>query len=154
MVLLSFSVFENELKARTKGQTVRPYTPTRFRQLSDAELLQCWWKSRTPDGYKLYDAILTEPPFVIEFTCSHAGPGNAVSFLVKKCTDINIVHQNFLLMQSVVGPVESLRQDEMRDLATRDGFQDLTMMMFHFISEHGTEKVFRDPWIVTRFKAL
>lgn len=154
MVLMAFNFFEQELKARMKGQTVRPYTPTRFRQLSRAELLQCWWKSRTPDGYKLYDAILTEPPFVVGFTCTHQWPGNAATFSIKKYTDNEIVHQNFILQQPTVGPVEHLRPDQARDLAIRDGFSDVTSMMLHFVSEYGAEIVFRDPWIVTRFKAI
>ncbi len=154
MVLLAFNFFEQDLKARTKGQTVRPYTPTRFRQLSNAELLQCWWKSRTPDGYKLYDAILSEPPFVIGFSCSHGWPGNTATFSIKKYTDTNIVYQNYLLKQPTAGPAVHMDTDLMRDLAIRDGFSDLSSMMFHFIYEYGAEKVFRDPWIVTRFTAL
>ena len=56
MVLLSFSVKEDELKAGTKIRTTRLYTPEKYRQwqitmTKPRYLLDIWWKPRTPSGY-------------------------------------------------------------------------------------------------------
>ena len=64
MVLLSFSVKEDELKAGTKIRTTRLYTPQKWDQWRRAvgdtpssfgpHNLQGWWKPRTKGGYKLF----------------------------------------------------------------------------------------------------
>lgn len=57
MVLLSFSVKEDELIAGTKTRTTRLYTEAKWKQWyatippNATKLLDLWWKSRTPDGY-------------------------------------------------------------------------------------------------------
>lgn len=154
MVLLSFNYFEKELKARTKDQTMRPYTPARFRQLSNAELLQCWWKSRTTDGYKLYDAIPKEPPFIVKFICVLGPGGSRASFMVTK-----VIHRQGVGILPYIpcdtpGEIEYFTEEQAHDLAIRDGFKDLTAMLFHLIHHYEAAKVFQDPWIVTRFAAL
>lgn len=154
MVLLSFNYFEEELKARTKDQTMRPYTPARFRQLSNAELLQCWWKSRTTDGYKLYDAIPKEPSFIVKFICVLGPGGSTASFMVTKVIRMEGVGILPYVPCDTLGEIEYFTEERAQDLAIRDGFKDLTSMVFHFIQHYGVEKVFRDPWIVTRFRAL
>lgn len=65
MVLLSFSVKEEELKNGTKIRTTRLYTPEKWllwkRTVDDRPSvfgphnLQGWWKPRTKYGYKLFE---------------------------------------------------------------------------------------------------
>lgn len=65
MVLLSFSVKEDELKAGTKIRTTRLYTAEKWmlwkRTVDDRSSvfgphnLQGWWKPRTKDGYKIFE---------------------------------------------------------------------------------------------------
>ena len=60
MVLLSFSVKEDELKAGTKIRTTRLYTPEKWAQWYRTQdggdlMLNGWWKPRTKGGYKLFD---------------------------------------------------------------------------------------------------
>lgn len=65
MVLLSFSVKEDELKAGTKIRTTRLYTEHKYRCWKSTTasrhgsvgmpMLKCWWKPRTKCGYKLFD---------------------------------------------------------------------------------------------------
>jgi hypothetical protein len=59
MVLLSFSVKEDELRAGTKIRTTRLYTPRKWalwqRTLRDGDLwLECYWKARTKDSKVLF----------------------------------------------------------------------------------------------------
>lgn len=65
MVLLSFSVKEDELLLGTKIRTTRLYTPQKWdqwRRTIHASIpgkarikLDIWWKSRSKHGYKLFD---------------------------------------------------------------------------------------------------
>jgi hypothetical protein len=60
MVILSFSVKEAELKSGVKVRTTRRYTPEKWalwkRTMDGGDLmLDCWWKSRRPEGYKLFE---------------------------------------------------------------------------------------------------
>ena len=61
MVLLSFSVKEAELLAGTKVRTTRLYAPEKYRQWQSTippnatKLLDYWWKSRTPNGYLMFE---------------------------------------------------------------------------------------------------
>jgi hypothetical protein len=60
MVILSFSVKEAEIQAGVKIRTTRVYTPEKHalwqRTLVGGDkTLQGWWKSRRPEGYKLFD---------------------------------------------------------------------------------------------------
>ena len=66
MVLLSCSVKERELQALRKTHTIRKFSPGRFRQLWNATTYQVWWKSRTKDRYKLYDAIPDGKPYLMQ----------------------------------------------------------------------------------------
>lgn len=60
MAILSFSVKEDMLKSGEKVRTTRRYTPEKYalwrRTLKGGDLtLQGWWKSRRPEGYKLFE---------------------------------------------------------------------------------------------------
>lgn len=57
MVTLSFSVFEEKLKKRKKMQTLRPRNEKRVEQMKRLGI-QIYWKQRTKEGYKMYDAEL------------------------------------------------------------------------------------------------
>lgn len=60
MVILSFSVKEDELRAGAKIRTTRRYSPEKYdlwqRTLPGGDLLlQGWWQQRRPDGYRLFE---------------------------------------------------------------------------------------------------
>ncbi len=158
LVLLSFNFFEQKLKARTKDQTVRLYTPARFRQLSDAEELQCWWKSRTPDGYKLYNAIHKELPIVVRFMLNRDNGGSRAQFSIVQLTTPECITdggywENNSKIWNYTGSLRRLTLGEADLLAARDGFPDLVSMILFFVHMHGPGEVFCAPWIVTRFEA-
>jgi len=68
MVAISFSIFKDKLLSGEKDQTIRPFTRQRYLQFAKARevseegkpSLQIYWKQRTKESEKLFDAILTE----------------------------------------------------------------------------------------------
>ena len=57
MPLLSFSVFKEKLISGEKTQTIRQI---RKRPIEKGDILYCWWKSRTKERQKLFEANCTE----------------------------------------------------------------------------------------------
>jgi hypothetical protein len=144
MVLLSFSVKEEELKTRSKTHTTRPFSPERFKQLWDAEQFEIWWKSRTKGGYKLYDAIQDGKPYLIEF-----------NFYVQNCGARFFIMKNTVESFSDKGPLISNRvmmsDKEFNEVAVRDGFEDGVHFVMHFISVYGMD-TFSKMFIGVPFK--
>lgn len=60
MPMMSFSCCREQLMAGTKIETTRMATPHRVKELEKAKAneipLYCWWKPRTPEKAKLFDA--------------------------------------------------------------------------------------------------
>jgi hypothetical protein len=60
MVAISFSIFKDKLLSGEKTQTIRPYNEKRFNQIKRIGKLQIYWKQRSKECEKLFDAELTE----------------------------------------------------------------------------------------------
>lgn len=68
MVAISFSLFKDKLLSGEKDQTIRPLTEHRYKQMRKAWFnaqigipdLQIYWKQRTKECEKLFDAFLKD----------------------------------------------------------------------------------------------
>ena len=58
MVAISFSVSKDNLLDDSKAMTIRRFKPKRFEQILTASDLQIYWKQRTKESQKLFDAEL------------------------------------------------------------------------------------------------
>jgi hypothetical protein len=58
MVVISFSVSKDNLLDGSKAMTIRRFKPKRFGQILTANDLQIYWKQRTKESQKLFDAEL------------------------------------------------------------------------------------------------
>jgi hypothetical protein len=146
MVLLSFSVKEHELQTRTKTNTVRPYTPKRLKELWNATTYQVWWKSRTKDGYKLYDAIQDSKPYLVIFEleeCAHS-----LGFCCYRAT----VRGDTFDYPSFTDLTKISRED-FTLLAQREGFTCIGDMMLHFIHAYGSH-FFGRPFVSIPFTGV
>lgn len=156
MVLLSFSHFRHELVTRSKDHTTRPFNPKRFIQLTNATQYECWWNSRSPDGYKLYNAIPIEPPYVISFERSvHEAHVDFTCTLYKHLkagkTDFMFWSKNDAVSRSELTLTMPL--SEFTFMARRDGFYSPADMVLHFVSEYGL-KTFNMLFIGVGFRAV
>jgi hypothetical protein len=159
VVLLSFSHFEAKLKARTKDHTIRPFTPKRFKQLTDAKSYECWWRSRSPDGYKLYDAIPMGVPYGLSF--ERYTPKVLETQVLFVCT----VYPALTVTDWPAGFTLKNRADKSGSiarvldeyqfcaLARRDGFDTPVDMVLHFVGEYGVA-VFNMLFIGISFRAV
>lgn len=156
MVLLSFSHFRHELETRSKNHTIRPFNPKRFMQLTDAKQYECWWMSRRPDGYKLYNAIQTEPPYVISFERNvHEAQ---VDFTCTFYCHLKVGKKDFMYWtknEAISRSELTLKMplSEFTFMARRDGFYTPADMVLHFVSEYGL-KTFNMLFIGVGFRAV
>lgn len=60
MVAINFTTGYDGLMNATKRQTIRLYNPKRYEQIKRLKKLQIFWKQRTPECKKLFDAHLVD----------------------------------------------------------------------------------------------
>jgi len=128
MVAISFSEFKDKLLSGEKTQTIRPYTKHRYNQIKNAKKLQMYWKQRTKESEKLFDAEL-EDIFLIKF------------FHV--VTDILILYPKGV----------TLTDREIETLVRRDGFASKKELIKWFYRKYGN-RLFRNYFMVIRFRRI
>lgn len=156
MVLLSFTYFRNELITRTKDHTTRPFTHERFLQLLNAKQYECWWRSRSPDGYKLYNAVPIEPPYVLSFERTVMGVRAYFSCTVYPYLTVEKTAVGFIQSNSTPPGEKNTRtmtEAAFRKMALRDGFSSPAEMVLHFVGEYGL-RTFNRMFIGIPFKAV
>jgi|Deesub1362A_J573_1020465.scaffolds.fasta_scaffold00348_26 hypothetical protein len=125
MVAISFSMFKDKLLSGEKDQTIRPYSEKRYNQIKNAKRLQIYWKQRTKQCEKLFDAELVE---------------------IFKLASFKKLYNDYL------EPFQHLRQN-LDELAQRDGFECFHEMLYWFRKKYGSK--YRDmEFMVIRFKKL
>ena len=133
MVAISLSIFKDKLLSGEKDQTIRPFSEYRWKQLLKAKegklRLQIYWKQRTKECEKLFDAEIMDL-FVMDLF-----PDTFVA------SDPNSDDWRML----------TIEEDD--ELAIRDGFCCHDELLDWLFDKYG-DAVFTMRFIVIRFKRV
>ena len=140
MVAISFSVKKEKLLNGRKRQTIRKRNPKRLEQMKEHGI-QIYWKQRSQDGYKLFDATLVEN-FEIKFSRWKRG-----------CYERNTDKMMYVRIgddsEFVTAP--NWFADA---VARKDWFEDFDDMFDSFCDQYGEEEVLNTTFDVIRFKEV
>jgi len=141
-MIISFSVFKEEIETRQKCQTIRKYSAAQYRRY-----LNCWKKRETTGRYNLFwhnprnggkrimDAVPSDRPFLVSFSNSYGRP--TIHFIrmntLKESRES--YYQNFLILE---------------EIARRDGFKNMSEMWNWFRQAYGKE-MFQSKFIIVRW---
>lgn len=128
MVAVSFSVFKDKLLSSEKDQTIRPFSEYRYRQLSKPNCkLQIYWKQRTKECEKLFEAVVTE------------------LFVIQLDPDERVIYHH---------EEKPMTEEELEEVVRRDGFASVEEFFEFFVSRYGKEHLRENPFILLRFERL
>jgi|Deesub1362B_J571_1020462.scaffolds.fasta_scaffold03070_7 hypothetical protein len=134
MVAISFSIFKDKLLSGEKDQTIRPFSEYRWKQLLKAKeegrKLQIYWKQRTKECEKLFDAEITDL-FLLWFV-----PDKLTA------PEPDSDYRHFLTIE------------EEEELSRRDGFKNSDEMDEWFFSKYQLLELAPEPFIVIRFRRI
>jgi len=134
MVAISFSDSKllEKLLSGEKDQTIRPFSERRYRQITKIRKLQIYWKQRTKESRKLFDAELTEI-FLI--------------YLINPETKEEWPHK---IENQKLTP---LTQEEAEELVRRDGFKNIRELYAWFKQRYKKQKEkLEGKFMVIRFR--
>ena len=140
MVAISFSVFKDKLLSAKKRQIIRKHNKERLEQMKEHGI-QIYWKQRSQDGYKLFDATLVEN-FEIKFSRWERGyyeRNTDKMMYVRMGDDSEFVTAPNWFADAV---------------ARKDGFEDFDDMFNWFCDQYGEEEVLNTTFDVIRFKEV
>ena len=140
MVAISFSVFKDKLLSGKKRQTIRKHNKERVEQMKEHGI-QIYWKQRSQDGYKLFDATLVEN-FEIKFSRWKRG-------YTERKTDKMMYFRMGDDSEFVTAPKWFAD-----GVARKDGFEDFDDMFDSFCDQYGEEEVLNTTFDVIRFKEV
>jgi hypothetical protein len=151
MVLLSFSKqeFIPLIKEGVKDQTCRPLynitssifsNKSRAYQLANARKYELYFKSRTPDGFKIGDGFKKDFLFVV-FSEEHIVQVKVNESLTGPLGKIPTYSWSF----------EPDKELACEDFATRDGFQNWEEMKQFFTNSYGPEAIGKMAFMVPRW---
>lgn len=141
-MILTFKVFREKIETGKKTQTIRKYSPEKYRSL-----LNCWKKRETTGRYNLFwhnprnggvrikDAIPSDKPYLITFHRSEGKMG--VNVLTPNGFEQG---RNYFRDSSQI----------LSDLAKDDGFESAADMWSWFEKEYG-HLMFQSKFIVIRW---
>jgi len=133
MVAISFSTFKDKLLSGEKTQTIRPFSEHRWKLLLKAKngelKLQIYWKQRTKECEKLFDAEITDL-FILD-----------------------LFPDTFVASDPSSDYRRPLTIEEEEELARRDGFSDYDEMFDWFFDRY-KDDFFDMRFIVIRFKKI
>ena len=129
MVAISFSVFKEKLLSGEKDQTIRPYSECQFCKLKKARSgkynLQIYWKLRTKEAEKLFDA---------------------------RCTDVFLIELDPLSKIADDGLRLRMTEEEFEELWRRDGFETEEQFWEFFEKKYGDLR--NKLFMVIRFERI
>lgn len=135
LVAISFSVFKDKLVSREKKQTIRKIDIPRLEQMYRLGI-QLYWKQRTKESEKLYDAKLRDVMFILF---------SSDGYPVYEC----IVDKKKILEDENPFPfsynIRYITQNEQEEIAINDGFSSLDHMAQWFKTKYG-EDLTREIW--------
>lgn len=134
MVALSFSDQKllGKLLSGEKDQTIRPFSERRYEQIVRIRKLQIYWKQRTRESKKLFDAELTEI-FLI--------------YLIHPKTKEEWPHK--IENQELI----PMTKEEVEELARRDGFKNIEELYAWFKQRYKKQKEkLEGKFMVIRFR--
>ncbi|WP_202320412.1 ASCH domain-containing protein [Archaeoglobus neptunius] len=132
MVAISFSTFRDKLLSGEKDQTIRPYSENRYHLLKvRRKRIQVYWKQRTKECEKLFEAEPTEV------------------FTVFLDPDSHCIYRYDDHVGKTWIPVE-----EQEEIVRRDGFRDVEEFFEFFTRMYGEEYLWDNIFMVIRFRKL
>lgn len=131
LVAISFSVFKDKLVSREKKQTIRKIDIPRLRQMRRLGI-QLYWKQRTKESEKLYDATLRDVMFIL-----FSSDGYPVYECIVDKKKILDDEKPFPLAHSV----RYITQNEQEEIAINDGFNSLDHMAQWFKTKYGEDLI-------------
>jgi len=134
MVAISFSdpKLREKLLSGEKDQTIRPFKEKRYHQIVRIRKLQIYWKQRTKESRKLFDAELTEI-FLI--------------YLIHPKTGEEWPHR--IENQELV----PMTKEEAKELVRRDGFKSIEELYAWFKQQYRRQKEkLKGKFMVIRFR--
>jgi len=132
MVAVSFSVFKEKLLSGEKDQTIRPFSECRYCQIGKKRLpLQIYWKQRTKECEKLFDAV-PEEVFPVWLD-----PDAFMIYLYDR-------HAGKIL----------LSEEEQEEIIRRDGFKSREEFFKFFIKKYGRKYLRDNIFMVIRFRRV
>ena len=131
MVAISFSVFKDKLLDGTKTQTMRELNIPRLEQMRDLGI-QIYWKQRTKESEKLFDAIFKSVKFL-----AFDSDGLRWEVLASTWeTDRNLF---------IDPDIRELSHEEKNTIARKDGFESIEEMNGWFLKTYGSSLYESDP---------
>ena len=134
MVAIGFTVFKEKILAGEKTQTIRPYSERRWKSILKNRKLQLYWKLRTKECEFLKEVNLKEL-FKIRFGIKWLRLYSLGHYTVSKEED---------------GKWREMEEEEMEDLARRDGFESFKALVEWFKEKYGVG-IFTQDFMVIRW---
>jgi|WetSurMetagenome_2_1015567.scaffolds.fasta_scaffold11738_6 hypothetical protein len=129
-MLLGFKVFIDKVEAGTKRQTIRAMRKKRPFRLGDD--LQFYSGLRTKKCYKIREDDVCKELFNILIDCN-GGPISPIRVFKIKADSLQA-----LVYNCMSDPANKLTNEELEDLAIRDGFPGTAAMLKWFLDTHGS----------------
>jgi hypothetical protein len=130
VVAVSFSVFRDKLLSGEKDQTIRPFSECRYCQIAKkGRKLQIYWKQRTKECEKLFDATPVEV------------------FKVWLDPDSRSIYR----YDEWAGKVP-LTAEEQEEIVRRDGFDSVESFFEFFLERYGEAYLRDNAFMVIRFR--
>ena len=134
MVAIGFTVFKDKILTGEKTQTIRPYSERRWKTILKNRKLQLYWKLRTKECEFLKEVNLKEM-FKIRFEIKWLRLYSLGCYTVSKEED---------------GTWREMEEEEMEDLARRDGFESFKALVEWFKGKYGVG-IFTQDFMVIRW---
>ena len=134
MVAIGFTVFKDKILTGEKTQTIRPYSERRWKTILKNRKLQLYWKLRTKECEFLKEVNLKEM-FKIRFEIKWLRLYSLGCYTFSKEED---------------GTWREMEEEEMEDLARRDGFESFKALVEWFKGKYGVG-IFTQDFMVIRW---
>jgi len=133
MVAIGFTVFKEKILAGEKTQTIRPYSERRWKTILKNKKLQLYWKLRTKECEFLKEVNLKEM-FKIRFEIKW----------------LRLYTLGYYTVFKEDGKWREMEEEEMEDLARRDGFESFKALVEWFKGKYGVG-IFTQDFMVIRW---
>ena len=133
MVAIGFTVFKDKILTGEKTQTIRPYSERRWKTILKNKKLQLYWKLRTKECEFLKEVNLKEM-FKIRFEIKW----------------LRLYTLGYYTVFKEDGKWREMEEEEMEDLARRDGFESFKALVEWFKGKYGVG-IFTQDFMVIRW---
>ena len=133
MVAIGFTVFKDKILTGEKTQTIRPYSERRWKSILKNRKLQLYWKLRTKECEFLKEVNLKEM-FKIRFEIKW----------------LKLYTLGYYTVFKEDGTWREMEEEEMEDLARRDGFESFKALVEWFREKYGVG-IFMQDFMVIRW---